>query len=583
MKKYGLLKKFDRADLCFLIFVFIGAILFAWKAQFGLGDYDEAFYLTIPKRIMQGDALIAEEWHVSQLFSVLLLPIFAIYSLFNPSLQGAILHFRYIYVMVRAVAAVFLYWRLKRVQKTGAFIGCSIFYFFGFSGTLALSYNTVGHMTFFASTLLLATSNKKLFLNGFFAGVLFSCAVLCSPYLAVVFAVYVAAYIIKIAFSKRLEKRGYNLENCYMLSKKMFLGAFAGVALMAALFFAFVLLRCSISDIIDAIPGILSDPEHPQISLYYRAISCITEFTNHNKFNWLVLIFVATVLIVTAVDKKRRIPQYVYFLLSTIVAIIWTTEFALGGGFSVNGLMIPLNVLGVTAFILLKEKPHSLFYGVWVPTLMYAVSVSVTSNIMMYSLSGVLSIGTAVSAVFVVLLIKEMKATDKVVTFNFCRACAGALVLSVFLPVVFFGITNVTWDKGITQMNSPIKEGVSKGTIVSQAKFDDYTEAINDAKEIMSIKSGKVLYITGAPYFYLEDQKENACYSAWVSIWFGKTVFMDSVLERLNLYYENNPEKWPDYIYIDPNFKDYLEQIKMELKLSAKEEETPNGGYIIYT
>ena len=42
---------------------------------------DEGFYLTIPYRLIQGDCLLVDEWHVSQLAGFLLIPVLKLYLL----------------------------------------------------------------------------------------------------------------------------------------------------------------------------------------------------------------------------------------------------------------------------------------------------------------------------------------------------------------------------------------------------------------------------------------------------------------------------------------------------------------------
>ena len=66
-------------DICWSI-TFLGVLLILlYKCQFGFADKDEAFYLSIPIRLVQGDSLLGQEWHVSALSSVLLYPFVKIY------------------------------------------------------------------------------------------------------------------------------------------------------------------------------------------------------------------------------------------------------------------------------------------------------------------------------------------------------------------------------------------------------------------------------------------------------------------------------------------------------------------------
>ena len=64
--------------------MFVLAILSAagflfWKCQFGFGNIDESFYITIPYRLFQGDALFLQEWHLSQMAGVITMPFVAAY------------------------------------------------------------------------------------------------------------------------------------------------------------------------------------------------------------------------------------------------------------------------------------------------------------------------------------------------------------------------------------------------------------------------------------------------------------------------------------------------------------------------
>ena len=77
----------NRAALCDGFFI-VGTVLLLffslWKVRYGLGLYDEAFYLTIPYRMCQGDKLFLNEWHVSQLSALLQYPLMKLYLLLNP-------------------------------------------------------------------------------------------------------------------------------------------------------------------------------------------------------------------------------------------------------------------------------------------------------------------------------------------------------------------------------------------------------------------------------------------------------------------------------------------------------------------
>ena len=69
-------KKYDLffAILCAAIIVF-----FVYIAQYGYNGYDESFYLTVPYRLVQGDTLLRDEWHPSQLVGFIMYPVMWLY------------------------------------------------------------------------------------------------------------------------------------------------------------------------------------------------------------------------------------------------------------------------------------------------------------------------------------------------------------------------------------------------------------------------------------------------------------------------------------------------------------------------
>ncbi len=68
IKKQRLRKDKDKWQDVLFIALMVGALAFSvWKLSYGFGGNDEAFYLTIPHRLTLGDAMFADEWHLSQL------------------------------------------------------------------------------------------------------------------------------------------------------------------------------------------------------------------------------------------------------------------------------------------------------------------------------------------------------------------------------------------------------------------------------------------------------------------------------------------------------------------------------------
>ena len=105
-----------RYDVLFILLILCGIGLYIYRLPYGMADVDETFYLSIPYRLCQGDALIVDEWHVSQLAGFLFYPIMWIYLKIVGSTEGIVLAFRCIYVVFQLLAATGVYCILRRFR-----------------------------------------------------------------------------------------------------------------------------------------------------------------------------------------------------------------------------------------------------------------------------------------------------------------------------------------------------------------------------------------------------------------------------------------------------------------------------------
>lgn len=83
--------KYKLQDYLFIALMAGGLIFAFWKCVYGFGGNDEAFYLTVPQRFNMGDALIKDEWHLSQLSGFLLMPFVWLFTTITGSTEGIIL------------------------------------------------------------------------------------------------------------------------------------------------------------------------------------------------------------------------------------------------------------------------------------------------------------------------------------------------------------------------------------------------------------------------------------------------------------------------------------------------------------
>ena len=90
-------------DAVFFMLLGLTAVFFCWRCRYGFAEADEAFYPTIAYRLTQGDRLLVDEWHMSQLSSVLYLPVLLYPA--DGGTAGIYLALRYLYVAVQCLVA----------------------------------------------------------------------------------------------------------------------------------------------------------------------------------------------------------------------------------------------------------------------------------------------------------------------------------------------------------------------------------------------------------------------------------------------------------------------------------------------
>ena len=258
-----------RQDAVFFLLLMLAAVFFCWRCRYGFADWDESFYLTIPRRLTQGDRLLIHEWHVSQLSGVLLYLPVLLFEKLTGGTDGIYLAFRYLCVAVQTLTAAAVYLRLRRYHRIGAAAGALALAVYTPFGINALSYNSLGVLFMTLTGALLAPAERNDRAVYVLAGLCFAGAVLCCPHLALVYLLYAAVVILR-------RKKEYALP---AFSPRAF-GLFTlGAAVLAVYFFAVGLAGAELSELPEALRGIFSDPEHrEQSSLLFSLLRGAAEY-----------------------------------------------------------------------------------------------------------------------------------------------------------------------------------------------------------------------------------------------------------------------------------------------------------------
>ena len=100
---------FSRMDAAAVFCLLFYTVYFLYLAPRGIHNVDESYYLTVPHRLLFGDRLIVDDWHVSQLSSIFQYPFFFLYSRVTGGTDGIILYFRYVYIVIQLLFCIWLY------------------------------------------------------------------------------------------------------------------------------------------------------------------------------------------------------------------------------------------------------------------------------------------------------------------------------------------------------------------------------------------------------------------------------------------------------------------------------------------
>lgn len=558
-KKQNLIIQHIVFGACFILSLFF----LIWKAPFGLGGDDEAFYLTIPLRLLQGDAFIVDEYHLSQLSGFLLYPLVGLYKSINPTLDGILLDFRYIYIFFHSVTALVIY---SRVKKHGLFAIAAtlILYLYAPYNIMAVSYNTMG-LDFVALTgVLLATSNldnsRVIYV---ISGLIFAGAVLCNPYLA---AVYLIFSTIAVVYGAKRDKRVFKALGLFTL----------GVAVLALIFAIFALSRASLKEIFTALPALFTDPDHPSISavdkMYYYFSSTL-EFVPSMK---VIAPLYCVSLILIILDKNRDKRRAVHMIFPAVLVLAYLAEcLPKATTDSYNFIMYPLVFCGMTAFLLTKKRNYPVFCFIYLLGFAYSVCMCFSSNQYFYVISMACAASNVGSIILMAELYKEIKEENKTDSVIYAVIC-GILIICQLGIMCYSKANHMFWESYTpAEMTAEFTVGPAKGIRRTPDDVLVYDRLLYEDIEVLKEKEGSVLYASRKTWYYLATPELRfGTFSAWLS---GET---PAAAERLAEYYKINPDHIPDYVYIPLNAEWNDDDIEKILSAAEYKESETDYGWI---
>lgn len=553
-----------------IIFVILSALLF-WKCRYGYANLDEAFYLTIPYRFIQGDIILYEEWSNTQLSAFIIMPILWFYIKIVGSTQGIYLFIRYVYTVLKCLMTIFIFVKLKRFNKIAAMITSVSFLVFASYGLMVLSYNSMAIGGLLCTLLLLMTDrqHKLAKLSYFAAGIFLSVAVLALPYLAIIYLLY-GLFVIIVAVKK--EKFIDKPDIVQYFSGSSFVWTSFGVLLMAAVFLSYTLSRVSVIEIARSVPYILfGDPDHPAKKLWKIIPGYFARIAVGNDRNYLTLgvyFLLGVELLIIFVDKNREKHINKYVNTAAILTILLQVIYFISDGY-INHMMLAPNALALFLVILLSDKPaQKIFFCIWFPGMIYTFLEYISSNTGFSGISSAASVAAVGGVMIVCLSSGHIYQTNKIGSL-----LMGIMIAITILTVLYFRVTYIFWEDGIEEQTELITKGPQAGLLVSEEKYKYYYGILSDVEDIINMDEEiNVLYVCDKS-LYLTGHSRCASYSP---LCYGISSSRDLLYE----YYDLHPDKVPDIVYIESSYgNEVVEELCKELHMNSLKKDF---GYLLY-
>ena len=502
------------------------AVLLLRKCRYGFANIDEAFYLTIPLRLAQGDALMLQEWHLSQLSGFLLAPLVRLWLWLTGGTEGMLLAFRRIYTVSQLLSAIAVFFLLRKSSKISALLGALLWCVYAPFSIMALSYNSMGIQFMTLSMLMHFRCQKGWLLT--LSGVLFACAVLCCPFLCLVWAAYALQVLVWSwlpAASWRPDKRKFGFFTL-------------GIGLMAAVFLLCLFRRMSPGMLLQILPLILNDPEHGFDGLF-KLRSLAAWIILQGRYRWRIFAGYCALMGIGLLCRRREGKSLC--VLGVLLLCAFHLFTMIRDYDYINHLMFPVCYAAFSCCWIRREaKLRPLFYGLLLPCLLYVPCLHLSSNQLLFAMS---SASAAAMPAAVMMLVESVNTEERI---GLRRVLAGTLAaLLVFQggAQLFYRWNSIFWEGRPEEQTVLLEEGPEAGLLVSEKKAQLYEPRFRELQSLNSRE--KVLFLSDNTWYYLCGDWENASFSAWLS-----GVNKASV-EKLLAYYQVNKDKVPDFIYLD--------------------------------
>ena len=546
----------------------VAFVLLFIRSRYGFSYDDEPFLLTLAQRLYHGDSLFIDEWNFAQNVGVLLLPFYRLYIALFGTLDSILLVFRglYCFFWVGTCTIIFLVFRKK---YKGAWAVYLYLLLFSPLDQMIMSYTSIALMCVLLLAALffrhIEVKQMKLWAFTILFSALTIIAVIASPYLGIVYGMYVLGCVI-FALWRRNER------GMFFLKVALWSVVIAGGTLILYAW-RFILNNYSVTVFIEKLPNMFAT-SNMGTAVSSRGTSILRSVIEF----WRYQIFVAGItFLVTLIPKVRKstLCRMVLFAGNVLVfGYELLQQFGVRGRVPyLNLQMVPIVFLGAVAWWLIenKKKVRTLFCALDVLGVCYTVVCYVSSDTGLPALS----MGLTVCGVCGILMIGQLtgelvdavgKTKRAICEWEIaqwmkrvCHVFLTGLTVLVFVSQIFtqsyLKIHRHYWDVSVPEMDGVITMGASKGIRTEKEdRVDPYEkrmEALEHLLQYVDMEKGediRFLSLVFDPDVYLNADLPVGCYSTWA---YAKNEAggWPVVEKKMNRYYAENPSKIPNVIF----------------------------------
>lgn len=475
--------KFKKEDIVFLASLICIFFIQMYKARLGTGSNDEHFYISLGYRFYQGDALFYDDWHIAQMIGFFITPVVYLFRLIHGNNDGIVLGFRYTYILFTLFIGLCIYLKFRKEYRYYAVVASSVYMLFTPFQIMSLSYNTmsVGFLL-----LALLCYKRHHILRIFLAGILYGCAVINTPYLAL-------AYVF-ILFMTIKHKDIFNVKDCVSIS--------LGIAFTAISFLVFVFTRTSLTNVLNSLQYLV-DPSHS------TSIPKLFAINGYRLIHAYGIAFIAFVfeLIYALINRKnyqeKKVLEVTYLITTLMIvyaSLIHPTDISIGGFIYI---LLPIYICGLIHLLLMKENSYlKLCFGV---SSFHAFLLSISSNVGPRSY-----LGPLITAIVITILVIQ-KDKQNLVWNKMTITCFTAFLL-------FFKLTSVYGGSG--DYSVKIESGPLKGLYDSEEIVSKYQKNLEDIEYINTLDKDYIRCISYSTWEYLASDKKCGTNSTYIYFWY---------------------------------------------------------------